>query len=152
APSEPRVVDETPPVSYEPPPIYIVQPEQVPDHVTPVQAQPYGTPRSAPSFEPPVPREVAPREPEAPQRPRSTAPQPITIRIQPGDAQVFLDDEPLGAAASLSAIDLRPGVYVLEVEHPELGGQRLVFGVDDEPLSVAVDLLADRPSRRSRVK
>ncbi|MEO1083767.1 MAG: PEGA domain-containing protein, partial [Acidobacteriota bacterium] len=154
APSEPRVVDETPPPAYEPPPIFIVQPDQVPDYATPVRARPYPSP-SAPTLEPSVPQDVAPREPRQPrqpERPRSTDPQPVTIRVNPADAQVYVDGELMGAAADLASLDLRPGVYVVEVEHPEFGSQRLVFGVDDEPLSVAVDLLADRPSRRSRVK
>ena len=95
---------------------------------------------------------VAPPAPAAPPRVRSTDPQPVSVSVQPADALVFLDGELMGTAGSLSQLDLPPGVYVLEVEHGEMAGQRLVFGVDEEPLSVAVDLTADRPSRRSRVK
>lgn len=139
SPREPQVVEEPPP-RYEPPPIYIVQPQPVP-------VQP-----AAPTWQPAAPAPVQPQEPATPRRPRSTEPQAISMSVRPADALVYLDGELLGTAGSLSQLDLPPGVYVLEVEHAELTGQRLVFGVDEEPLSVAIDLAADRPSRRSRVK
>jgi hypothetical protein len=48
---------------------------------------------------------------------------------------------------------LRPGVYVLEVTHPDHRFQRLVFGVQaEEPLEVVVDLTAERVGRRSRIR
>lgn len=157
-PSAPYVVyiDNTPrepipaPPAYEPPPIYIVQPQAAPTGAQPV------APRPQPVYEVPPPVPVAPpataHQPAVRVAPRPTAPQTVAVTIRPQDAEVFLDDEPVSLVAGDASLDLAPGVYVVEVAHPDFVRQRLFFGVDDAPVSVMVDLTADRPNRRSRVK
>ena len=81
----------------------------------------------------------------------------VSFSIRPADAAVYLDDELLGAGGELTAREtamrLHPGVYVLEVEHPDHPPQRLVFGISSgDPIEVAVDLTADRAGRRSRIR
>lgn len=136
---EPRPVPDPAPA---PPPPAITIINQIPPQP---QAQPTAP---APTTEP------APR-PE-PRRPRSTEPRAVHLEIRPADALVLLDDEPLGTALELTSGDpfaLPPGVYVLEVTHPDFQSQRLVFGVDEEDsVHVVVDLTTDRPNRRTRVR
>ncbi|MDA8017073.1 MAG: hypothetical protein MPN21_06440 [Thermoanaerobaculia bacterium] len=80
-------------------------------------------------------------------------PQTVTLQIEPADAVVWLDDEPLGPAGEVAeSIVLEPGVYLLEVEHGELEPQRLFFGVVDQAVDVRVDLRVDEPRRRYRVR
>lgn len=151
-PREPQVVQEPPPRSYEPPPIYVIQPSpsapiRPVEPVEPNQPVAPNVPSWRPSAPAPTPAPV-----ERPRPARSTEPQPVTLSIVPAGADVYLDGEFLGGSADLAELDLRPGVYVLEVEHPDFADQRLVFGVDEAPLSVAIDLSAEKPSRRSRVK
>ncbi len=80
----------------------------------------------------------------------------MTFEITPPAAKVYLDDDLLGTGAELGgrpATILRPGVYVLEVTHPDHRFQRLVFGVRPaEPMEVVVDLTAERVGRRSRIR
>ncbi|MEM9558437.1 MAG: hypothetical protein AAGC60_29565 [Acidobacteriota bacterium] len=147
------VVQQPAPVVVEAPPPQVVyierEPEPRPQPLPP-------TPRSAPTPRRTPDPELWPAQPAAPApppTPRSTDPQALRLQITPADAVVHLDDEPLGAAADLPAsLQLEPGVYVLEVSHSALPPQRLVFGVADEAISIAVDLAADRPSRRARVR
>lgn len=90
---------------------------------------------------------------ERPEPPAPTTPQEVTLRIEPADAVVWLDDEELGLAGELlELVHLEPGVYLLEVEHDDLEPQRLFFGVVDQPVDVRVDLEADEPRRRYRVR
>lgn len=130
-------------------PIYVVQPQPAPRIVH--------VPTPVPSAEtaPPAPRVTTPvASPPVPETPRSTEPQAIRLRVHPADAQVYLDDEPLGTGeiASTALSSLAPGIYVLEVTHGNYPSQRLVFGVTAAPVSITIDLTADRPSRRARVK
>lgn len=90
----------------------------------------------------------APAEPAQPEDPHL-----VSLSIQPADAVVWLDDEELGLAGELAgSVVLEPGVYLLEVEHDELDDQRLFFGVVDQGVDVRVDLTADVPRRRYRVR
>lgn len=130
------------PSSAPPQPIYIIQP-----------------PAAAAPEPPPVPAYPAPQasSPPPPPAPVSTEPAPIRFTIRPPDAEVYLDDEFLGTGADLTGrtqpLMLRPGVYVLEVLHADLRGQRLVFGFrSGEATDVQVDLHADRPRQRSRIR
>lgn len=113
--------------------------------------QPAAAPRQ-PARTPPPPREPAPPPP-----PRSKEPAAVSFSIAPAEARVYLDDELLGTGTELNgsrqAMMLRPGVHVLEVEHPDYRLQRLVFGVQaEEPMEVAIDLTAERVGRRSRIR
>lgn len=124
-----------------PQPVYVIQPP-----ATPAAARP-------PAPSPPA----AAVPPPPPPAPRSTEPAPVRFSVDPGDAEVYLDDEFLGTGAALAAREqpllLRPGVYVLEVTHPDLRDQRLVFGFrSDEATDVRIDLTADRPRQRSRIR
>lgn len=96
-----------------------------------------------------------PAEPVAPPVPRPTAPQKVVFDISPADALVKLDGKKLGTAADLGSpgepLQLSPGVYILQVDHPSYKTQRLVFGVSAERVRVEVDLAADDPSGRARV-
>lgn len=96
-----------------------------------------------------------PAEPAAPPAPKPTAPQKVVFDISPGDALVKLDGRKLGTAADLGApgepLQLSPGVYILQVDHPSYKTQRLVFGVSAERVRVEVDLAADDPAGRARV-
>ena len=154
-PSQPLVVyiDTTPrepvPRPQEPAPIYIVQPQAAP------QAAPSAPLRPQPVYEVPPPARApaaTAHQPTVRSAPRATEPQAVAVSIRPQDAEVFLDDEPLSLEAGNTLVDLAPGVYLVEVVHPDFVRQRLFFGVDDAPVSVTVDLTADRPNRRSRVK
>ncbi|MEL7059922.1 MAG: hypothetical protein AAGN46_07850 [Acidobacteriota bacterium] len=100
----------------------------------------------------PTPRAEPEPAPQPPPRPQPTEPQRVTFELTPADATVWLDGERLGSARTLDSLSLAPGVYILEIEHPNLSSQRLVFGISDEPVQVAIDLAADRPSRRTRVR
>lgn len=95
-------------------------------------------------------------EPAAPRAPKPTAPQPVVFAIQPTDALVKLDGRKLGTAAELGSLadpfELKPGVYILQVEHPTYKSQRLVFGVSAELVRVEVDLTSDDASLRARVR
>ena len=99
----------------------------------------------------------APRtDPAPPRRPRPTAPMPVDFSVEPSDASIFLDSELLGSGSELAAINeplhLDPGVYVVEITHPDHSPQRIVFGVGTKPIEVLVDLDAVPPQRRSRVR
>lgn len=80
----------------------------------------------------------------------------VAFSIRPADAEVYLEEDLLGTGAELAnretAMKLYPGVYVLEVSHPEHPPQRLVFGIGAEPIEVAIDLTAERADRRSRIR
>lgn len=107
--------------------------------------------------EEPPPRQAAPRaEPEEPRAPRPTAPQKVLFQIMPVDAQVKLDGRKLGSGAELGSreapVELVPGVYILQVEHPVYKSQRLVFGVSAELVRVDIDLTAEDASLRARVR
>lgn len=103
-----------------------------------------------------APRRAQP--PPTPPAPRFEIPQRFTLRVAPADAMIYLDDERLGRGGEIvpllerEPLHLEPGVHVLEVSHPDLPSQRLVFGIADEPVSITVDLAADRPSRRALVR
>ena len=159
---------------YQPQPyvVYVEQPAFAPQPSYPTPPPPEPRYREPPRPEPqpqPVPVYVinqpqgytapAPPEPEPPApppKPRSTEPVDVKMRIHPADAKVYLDDELLGTAAEVIETGFKeypPGVYVLEVTHPDHPAQRLVFGVSgDQPVSVQIDLTESRPSKRSRVK
>ena len=128
-------------------PIYVVQPQPAPQVVhVPVPVQvPAPTTSLPPAATPPPVEEPA-------QRP--TVPQAIHLQVHPADAQVYLDDEPLGdadaAMASLASLD--PGIYVLEVLHESYLSQRLVFGVTSAPVSITIDLTVENARKRARVK
>lgn len=104
----------------------------------------------------PQPPPVAAPPPPAPEPPRSKDPGEVEFSVQPADAKVYLDDRLLGDGRSLAdqgSLQLPPGVYVLEVEHPGHEPQRLIFGVNgNETTEVAVDLTSERGRRRSRVR
>ncbi len=104
-----------------------------------------------------IPAPTRERAPSPPPEPRSREPAAVRFSIAPPEARVYLDDELLGTGAELNgrrlAMMLRPGVYVLEVAHPDYRLQRLVFGVQaEEPMEVAIDLTAERIGRRSRIR
>lgn len=126
----------------DPQPVYIVE-RPAPDRVAP----------PAPASPPPVP--PAPVAPKAPPKPKVAS--AVVFSIQPEDAKVFLDNDPMGSALDVNGREdgwiLDPGVHVLEVEHPDLKTQRLVFGVGSgDPMEILVDLTADTPQRRSRIR
>lgn len=128
-------------------PIYVVQPQPAPQVVhVPVPVEVPVPSTSVPPASAPAPTVEAP--------PRPTAPQDIRLRIHPADAQVYLDDEPLGdAAAAITSLgSLDPGIYVLEVTHENYLSQRLVFGVTSSSVSITIDLTLDDARRRARVK
>ncbi len=150
-------------VVYAAPPAYAMSPRQVepppPQYTPPPPAPPpqiyiVQQPPPAPVPAPPAP---APRSERPAPPPRSREPVAVSFSIRPADAAVDLDGEPLGTGAELAArgtaMRLRPGVYVLEVVHPEYPPQRLVFGISSaDPIEVAVDLTAERVGRRSRIR
>lgn len=111
--------------------------------------------RDRPRFGTPVRRPSSPR-PATPPTPKPTAPMSIELSILPREAEVYLDDELLGNGSQLASLEepmhLDPGVYVVEVVHPGLAPQRIVFGVGSKPIEVIVDLEASTPGRRSRVR
>lgn len=106
--------------------------------------------------EEPPPRHAPRPEPEEPRAPRPTAPQQVVFQIVPTDAQVKLDGRKLGTGGELGSreepVELAPGVYILQVEHPVYKSQRLVFGVSAELVRVDVDLTAEDASLRARVR
>jgi len=119
-------------------PIYVV-----------VQAPP---PPPAPVASRPPPPAAAPSAAPAPPR----GPGGLRFRVQPADAQVFLDDRLLGEGAALSgqgeAMVLDAGVYMIEVRHPDHRSERLFFGVyADTEVEVEVDLTRRDGRRRSWV-
>ncbi len=133
----------------EPQPIYIVNQQPAPQVIQVPAPAPVSQPlpTAEPRYEP------APQTRE-PSRPPSTEPQEVSIRVEPADAEIYLDDELLGTGATVasSLSSLAPGIYVLEISHPDFSPQRLVFGVSTDPVSITIDLTANRPSRRARVK
>ena len=131
----------------EPQPIYIVNQQPAPQVIQVPAPAPQASPAPEPSYEPPP-------QTREPSRPRSTEPQEISIRVEPADAEIYLDDELIGTGVTVesSLSSLAPGIYVLEISHPDFSPQRLVFGVSSDPVSITIDLTADRPSRRARVK
>lgn len=148
---EPRY--DSPPVeTRQLPPVYIVNQQPPPQVIQVAAPSPEGLPLStdAGSSEPnsSVPALAAPP------KHRPTEAQPLSLSIHPADARVYLDSEPLGRAdAVVSALNsLDPGIYVLEVLHENHLPQRLVFGVTEFPVSIAIDLSSDRPGGRARVK
>lgn len=130
-----------------PRPVYIVE--------GPESAGPPAVPAAPPAAAPPAPTVTAPQLPPVPALPKQAS--TVNFAIQPADAEVYLDDDHLGSGASLSAssegLTLGPGVHVLQVTHPDFKTQRLVFGVGSgDPMEVIVDLAADTPQRRSRIR
>ena len=121
-----------------PRPVYIVDDPAADSPSTSHQAQPSAaTVPAAP---------VAPKQASA-----------VTFAILPPDASVVLDDDSIGDGNALGGLSdglmIDPGVHVLEVSHPDYKTQRLVFGVGSgEPMEVIVDLAADTPQRRSRIR
>lgn len=123
-----------------PPQVFIVQPP-------PAQAPP------PPPPPPPAPVQLAPPPPP---EPVSNEPGDILLSVLPAGASIHLNDRFLGTGESLAAgggtLTVRPGVYVLEIDHPDYSPQRLVFSVQPErSVRVRIDLTADRPSRRAQV-
>ncbi len=146
------------------PPAFAASPQQV---AAPPQQDAYPPPTPAPAPPPQIyviqqpPPEVAPLTPPPPAAPRPPAPPksrdpaPVSFAVAPADASVYLDDDYLGNGEALAqeAMLLRPGVHVLEVTHPDMRAQRLVFGVSsEEPLEVLIDLAAERAGQRSRIR
>ncbi len=123
-------------------PIYVV-----------VQAPPAPpAPSAPPASTPPAVSPAAPTAAPAPPR----GPGGLRFRVQPADAQVFLDDRLLGEGAALSAqleaMVLDAGVYMLEVRHPDHRSERLFFGVyADTEVEVEIDLTRRDGRRRSWV-
>lgn len=156
-----RPAAEAAPVIVQPPPVYIIQPPAPggTGSVDGASAFPgqrtgaYDPSTYDPSSFDPNRGTTAPAEPAAP--PRPSEPQAVTFHIEPADARVYLDDSLLGTAGQVlarSPLILDPGVYLLAVEHPDFGVQRLFFGVDGAtPTSVGVDLTTDHPRHRTRV-
>lgn len=142
---ESSYVESAPPPAPAPP-----QPQPQPIYVV---VQPPAADARPPA--PPPAAEPAPPPRPAP-RPVSREPVALYFDVQPPDAEVYLDDDYLGTGAELADFDrelrFRPGVHVLEVSHPDHPPQRLVFGLNGEPLDLVIDLAADRPSRRSRIR
>ncbi len=139
----------SPPQVEPPPPQYTAPPPPAPPPQIYVVQQPAAAPPAPAPEPPPSERPVPP--------PRSREPVAVSFSIRPADAAVDLDGERLGTGSELAArpeaMRLRPGVYVLEVEHPEYPPQRLVFGVSTpDPIVVTVDLTTDRVGRRSRIR
>ena len=130
-----------------PQPIYIVNQQPAPQVIHVPAPAPQPLPTVERSYEPPP-------QTREPSRPRSTEPQEVSIRVEPADAEIYLDDELLGTGATVmsSLSSLAPGIYVLEISQPDFSPQRLVFGVSTDPVAIFIDLTADRPSRRARVK
>lgn len=125
------------PAAPQPPPIVIVN--QLPPSA------------AAPAAPPAPPAAVVARPPARPLEPRQ-----VLFSVMPADAEVYLDSDPLGSGEQLAALaeplSLDPGVYVVEVVHPEHDSQRIVFGVGSKPVEIIVDLAAEAPRRRSRVR
>lgn len=128
-------------------------PQAAPQTVVVVQAPP-PTPTPAPA-PPTVTRDEPVRASAEPAREKPRDPVVIGFQVSPADAEVHLDHDLLGTGSEVSALSdfkIKPGVYLLEVTHPDYPSQRMVFGANREPLEVVVDLSADRPQRRSRIR
>jgi hypothetical protein len=115
-------------------------------------------PAPPPPVERYLPVETRPPAPEpepVPRVKRPTAPQEVTFTVLPRDARLSIDSDKLEEKLDLGVpskpMRLTPGVYVLRVVHPSHAPQRVVFGVDTEPVKVKVDLTAD-PADRARVR
>lgn len=126
-----------PPAPAPAPQIVVVQP--------PVMAPP----PPAVAYDPPPPS-------PPPAEPVSREPGELALAVRPADARVHINDLFVGTGESLDAkgepLAMKPGVYVLEAEHPDLGSQRLIFAVTAaQTVYVVIDLTADRPGRRARV-
>jgi hypothetical protein len=109
-----------------------------------------------PQAAPAAPVETYPPPPPLPRAPVSTEPGEVALAVHPAGARILINDRFVGTGESLEAkgepLVMRPGVYVLEAEHPDFKSQRLVFGVTPhETVRVVIDLTADRPGRRARV-
>lgn len=118
--------------------------------VSPSPSTPATPDRPAPTHQPPTP--APPTPPEGPREPAA-----IEYRITPPEAMVYLNGELLGSGDDLMTPgelrELKPGVHVLRVTHPDHRPQRVVFDTSSgEPLFVAVDLTAERTAQRSRVR
>ncbi len=101
---------------------------------------------SAPTVAEPAPTAASPSEPGK-----------VHLRVEPADATVYLDDEPLGSGAGIARLgeplSLSSGVHVIEVSHPDYPPQRLVFGVPSAgELRVEIDLDGDHRGRKAEVK
>lgn len=134
------VVQEAPPPPPAPAPqVYIIQPPPPP----------------APA--PPPPAEVyEPPPPPPPRPPVSNKPGDLALAVHPADTRILINDRFVGTGESLVAkgepLVMKPGVYVLEAEHPDYKAQRLVFAVTpNDTVQVVIDLTSDRPGRRARV-
>ncbi len=117
----------------------------------------YQQPPAEPAYEPPAePYRPPATNPNAVGRPSGGG--QVYLVIEPADAAVYLDDDFLGTGKALSdldePLDLRAGVHALEVLHPSLETERLVFAVPaDDDLLVEIDLAGDnRRGHRSRVR
>ncbi|MEM6454557.1 MAG: hypothetical protein AAF772_05650, partial [Acidobacteriota bacterium] len=104
----------------------------------------------------PVVVEVAPPtelpHPVTPPAPRATGPSSVRFVIQPADARVYLDGRMLGVAIDLSdPVSLPPGVHLLEVEHPTLTSERLMFAAPARGATVQVDLEQTQRGRRTHL-
>ncbi|MEM1205673.1 MAG: hypothetical protein AAGN66_20760 [Acidobacteriota bacterium] len=146
--------------------VYVGSPEQAidpPVYRPPAPRQP--APQQAPAPvvivnqiptpQPQAPRVQAPPPLPVPPVPRSTEPGPVSLSVVPADADVFLDGDSLGTAATAvgDLSELPPGVYILEVTHAEHRDQRLVFGVNGgEAVKIDIDLTATQSWRRARVR
>lgn len=139
---EPYYFDEGPEEPPPPPPapapqVYVIQP-------TPAPAPPPAAP-PAETYEPPPPPP-----------PGSDKPGDVALAVQPADTRILINDRFVGTGESLAAkgepLLMKPGVYVIEAEHPSYKSQRLVFAVTpNETVRIIIDLTAERPGRRARV-
>lgn len=128
-------------------PIYVETTVAPPPQVIIVQQPAAPAPQARPSAPPPV----------APSRAtRSDEPGRVRLNVTPRDAVVRLDRHLLGDGDQIEALggalELPPGVYVLEAEHTSLPSQRLVFGVSPgQSMRVTIDLSQDLVGARAQV-
>lgn len=134
-----------PPAAPQPQTIYIVI--QPPGEAAPVAGTPAaGEAPAAPAYEPEPPAVRSGGEPGR-----------VHLRVEPPDASVYLDDDPLGTGEDIARLEeplsLSSGVHVIEVLHPAYRPQRLVFGVPAAgELRVEIDLDGDHRGRKALVK
>jgi hypothetical protein len=128
------------PAAPQPQTIYIVI--QPPGEAAPAA----GPPPAGPAYEPEPPAVRSGGEPGR-----------VHLRVEPPDASVYLDDDPLGSGEDIARLEeplsLSSGVHVIEVLHPAYRPQRLVFGVPAAgELRVEIDLDGDHRGRKALVK
>lgn len=77
--------------------------------------------------------------PAAPAEPPDTRPR-LTVDVEPADAEILIDDAPVGSGESVSALPLDPGLHTIVVRKEGYDTYRAEVEIEAEDESLRVQL------------